>query len=319
MKRATPLVSICIGTYNQENYIGQCLDSVLGQMDHALIEIIVGDDLSQDSTREIINEYSKNFPDLVFPVFNSQNLGASENYRRIMKRARGKYIAQLDGDDYWLPGKLKQQTELLEAQPTFSAALSNALVIDHSGKPMGFFTSNRRQSFGLDYLLSKGNFLCASTILYRAEYRDTIQPTMGDFIDYLALIRLAKLGVLGFIDTPLAVYRWNSPLSMRKSLNDVVANGYWMALLEGLRVGASIAAFHSVTSRFFARIVVHALVSGQPSSIVHWWKKMSRESSMSLTFTLICGCMRAPLTIPHVLIRKIRTRAFYGNNSFYPR
>ena len=109
-----PLVSVVIITYNQENFIRQTIDSALMQETDFEYEIIIGDDCSTDQTGEICAEYQKRFPDKIRFItadVNVRNLGG--NLTRVINRARGKYIAPLEGDDYWTdPLKLQIQVEV---------------------------------------------------------------------------------------------------------------------------------------------------------------------------------------------------------------
>ena len=120
-----PLVSICCITYNHAQFIRKCLDGFLMQETNFPIEILIHDDCSTDGTTEIIREYEAKYPDLIFPLYEEENQyqqgKAAEidfyNYRR----ARGKYIAYCEGDDYWTdPQKLQKQVDFMEANPEYS-------------------------------------------------------------------------------------------------------------------------------------------------------------------------------------------------------
>ena len=103
-----PLVSVCIITYNQESYIRQAIESVLMQKVNFPWEIIIADDCSKDKTREIILEYKDRFPDLIKPLFQKRNVGGGKNFTDLINAATGKYVAYLEGDDYWTDdGKLQ--------------------------------------------------------------------------------------------------------------------------------------------------------------------------------------------------------------------
>lgn len=121
----TPLVSICCITYNHAQFIRKCLDGFLMQQTDFPIEILIHDDCSTDGTTEIIREYEAKYPDLIFPLYEEENQyqqgKAAEidlyNYRR----ARGKYIAYCEGDDYWTDLlKLQKQVDFMEANPEYS-------------------------------------------------------------------------------------------------------------------------------------------------------------------------------------------------------
>lgn len=109
------LVSICCTAYNVERYIKEAIDSFLMQTTTFRFEIIIGEDLSTDNTRNIVREYSLKYPDLIQMVISDNNVGVIKNYNRIIDKARGRYIAICDGDDYFNdPKKLQKQVEFLE-------------------------------------------------------------------------------------------------------------------------------------------------------------------------------------------------------------
>lgn len=120
-----PLVSICCLTYNHVQYVAACLDGFLSQKTTFGIEILVHDDASTDGTTDIIKDYAEKYPEIIFPLYEEENQyskyhGAMDiifNY----SRARGKYIAYCEGDDYWTdPLKLQKQVDFLESHPEYS-------------------------------------------------------------------------------------------------------------------------------------------------------------------------------------------------------
>ncbi len=129
MMQETPLVSICCITYNHEPYIRKCLDGFLMQKVDFPIEIIIGEDCSTDKTRQICEEYAKRHPHLINLLPSEHNLGCLDNEYRVMKTARGKYIAFCEGDDYWTePTKLQRQVDFLESHPEYTVCFHNRLV-----------------------------------------------------------------------------------------------------------------------------------------------------------------------------------------------
>lgn len=122
----TPLVSIIIVTYNQEQTIARAIDSVLNQKCNFNYEIIIGDDFSTDKTREICIEYANRFSNIIKLYLNSSNKGVLNNYIDCFLKCSGKYIADCAGDDYWItPNKLQQQVEILEQDKSLSAVHTN--------------------------------------------------------------------------------------------------------------------------------------------------------------------------------------------------
>lgn len=115
MEKSQPLVSVICTSYNYAAYIEQALDSFLQQETSFPFEIIVVDDCSTDQSMDIINRYKAEYPDL-FRVFeNTTNQGITKTWLAICQKAKGKYIARCDADDYWIdPHKLQKQVDLLE-------------------------------------------------------------------------------------------------------------------------------------------------------------------------------------------------------------
>lgn len=113
-----PKVSVIVLTYNQEETIGETLDSILEQEAPFPYEIVVSDDCSYDSTARICRDYADFYPDRIRFRQTPRNLGLVENYYDTLKLCRGEYIADCAGDDRWTdPMKLFKQAELLDRHP----------------------------------------------------------------------------------------------------------------------------------------------------------------------------------------------------------
>lgn len=111
---AEPLVSVCIPTYNQAQYLGQCIHSVLEQT-HAHVEVVVQDDCSSDATEEVVQAFRAR--GRVSYERNARNLGPYPTMNRAAARARGTYLKFLCSDDWLLPQCLERAVEMLEANP----------------------------------------------------------------------------------------------------------------------------------------------------------------------------------------------------------
>lgn len=113
-----PQISIICNTYNQEKYIAEALESFLMQRVNVPFEILVHDDASTDGTADVIRKYEKKYPDIIKPIYQTQNqwnLDVSVTASIQIPRAKGKYIAFCEGDDYWTdPDKLQIQYDYME-------------------------------------------------------------------------------------------------------------------------------------------------------------------------------------------------------------
>ena len=126
-----PLVSILCDTFNHEKYISQALDGFIMQQTSFPFEIIVHDDASTDNTAQIIREYELKYPDLFVPIYQTENQFSKPEVNIwtdiTFPKARGKYIALCEGDDYWTdPLKLQKQVDFLEENPEYGMVHTDA-------------------------------------------------------------------------------------------------------------------------------------------------------------------------------------------------
>lgn len=118
-------VSVIILVYNQEATIAHTIDSVIAQNTDFPIEIIIGDDASTDSTRNVCQNYADRYPHIIRLMPPSANKGVVRNYYDCLLSAHGEYIADCSGDDYWLdPGFLQRMADILDSNPAISLAHS---------------------------------------------------------------------------------------------------------------------------------------------------------------------------------------------------
>lgn len=121
-------------TYNHAPFIRQCLDGFLMQKTSFSIEILLHDDASTDGTSEIVREYAAKYPEVLFPIYEVENQ-YSKHHQNIdlynYSRARGKYIAYCEGDDYWTDSlKLQKQVDFMEAHLDYSVCFHNFIAYD---------------------------------------------------------------------------------------------------------------------------------------------------------------------------------------------
>ena len=118
VENITPFVSIWMLTYNQEKFIEQCVESVMNQQANFEYKLFIGEDVSTDNTREICKRLKKKFPNKIELFLNDRNLGVNLNAKKVLEEtfnSNAKYIALLEGDDYWTdPYKLQKQVDFLE-------------------------------------------------------------------------------------------------------------------------------------------------------------------------------------------------------------
>ena len=136
----TPLVSIQCTVYNHEPYLRQCLDGFVMQQTNFPFEAIVHDDASTDGSAAIIREYAEKYPDIIKPIYETENQCSKHDgsLNRIMNEAMhpaSKYVALCEGDDYWTdPNKLQKQVDVLEKHPDCTIALCKVNTVSKSGE-----------------------------------------------------------------------------------------------------------------------------------------------------------------------------------------
>jgi glycosyltransferase involved in cell wall biosynthesis len=270
-----PLVSVCIATYHQEAYIHDCIASVLQQGPDITLEILVGDDGSGTATADIVRALATQSSVPIRYFRHVRNLGPAANYQFLIAKAQGEFIAHLDGDDYWLPGKLRLQLGWLRANPDSPACYTNAMVVTEAGELIGGFSTTVHGHVDLQGLLSKGNFLNFSSMLYRAEFASLILALPAPFIDYRIHLVFAQSGLLGVLDAALVVYRRGTPHSMTSKTPEIVLGLYFDAVRFGTQdplVPASL--MRQALRHFWKGIVLEAMVKGRPVWAAQWGGKI---------------------------------------------
>lgn len=132
------LLSVCMITYNHERYVRHAIESVLMQETDFEIEIIVGDDCSTDHTIDIIHKIQKEYVGKIQLVEREQNIGMTLNSYDVRSRARGKYIAFLEGDDFWIKNDyLQSAVDFLETHKEAFSIARRMAVVNEREHPLG--------------------------------------------------------------------------------------------------------------------------------------------------------------------------------------
>jgi glycosyltransferase involved in cell wall biosynthesis len=210
--QTAPLVSVVVHTYNHRLYIDQCIESILAQRRDFPIEIVISDDCSPDGTGKTIDEYQARHPELFVRVDPERNVGAAANFTRVWTPCRGKYLAMLDGDDWWnSPDKLATQVAFMEANPEYTFSAHTVRVVQMPDcreiKTQPLLQYRRPRSTVQD-LIAGGSFNACSLMFKRGIVTDIpdwmYKLSLGD---WPLQILHALHGPVGFIDQPLSTYR----------------------------------------------------------------------------------------------------------------
>lgn len=129
-----PIVTILMPTYNHERYIPQAIESVLAQKTNYPYELLIHDDCSTDSTLAIAQNYTTKHPDKIKIFTEEENQGLLKSYKRLIEQSKGKYLAILESDDYWLDkNKLQIQIDFLESNSDYGIVAGDIISIDENG------------------------------------------------------------------------------------------------------------------------------------------------------------------------------------------
>lgn len=207
-------IDILMATYNGEKYLKQQIDSILEQS-YTDFRLLISDDQSTDSTRDILNEYvAKDSRVVVF--LQNKNLGVVRNFEYLMQKVENEYFMFSDQDDIWQKDKIKKSIELIEKDNldlvyTDLEVVNEDLEAIHKSywKLKGFEKKIRRyNNFESLYL---NNFITGSTMLVKSKWLDKILPLphKSAYIlhDYWTALIVSKFGKMAYIEEPQVKYR----------------------------------------------------------------------------------------------------------------
>ena len=204
-KREQPVVSVIMPAYGCAGTIERAIRSVLKQQ--VPLELIVIDDCSPDELNKVIDQYRSD-PVLRY-VRNSKNLGASGSRNKGISLAKGKYVAFLDADDWWAPGKLKRQLALLEEKKGVLCSTGRQLMKpdgSDSGRYIGV-----PETITYRMLLHQNVINCSSVVMRTDVAREFPMCHEDSHEDYITWLKVLKKYETAYgIDEPLLMYRLSS-------------------------------------------------------------------------------------------------------------
>lgn len=207
-----PLVSVCTITYNHARFVEQAIKSVLAQECTFDIEYVIGDDCSTDGTRAIIEKYHQLYPQIIKPLYTDKNMGAKANAQRSLLSCKGKYIASMEGDDYWIDNrKLQKQFDFMEAHPDFAMCFTMANVEEWDGVKydVSFEPPEKDVLNMADIIKSEKNLMPTATIFFK----NILPNPLPDFFknamsgDIAIHLIMAANGKIKYLPYTTAVYR----------------------------------------------------------------------------------------------------------------
>lgn len=217
-KENKPKISVAVITYNQQDTIAQTLDSILMQKGNFDLELVIGEDCSNDGTFAICQQYAAQYPDVVKLLSGPKNLGITANYFRTLQACTGEYIGDIAGDDYYC------DDHALEKQVLYLQQHSQVGVLGANG--YRFYVKQNRKELGENNLVTKVD---AKEFFFSPNYKGGViiqgggvmfRRSLLKYIDFDEIIR-RKLPVEDYpiqaiwsqhtkfwrLDDPIVVYR----------------------------------------------------------------------------------------------------------------
>ena len=209
---AGDLVSVVIATYNMGQYLPQAVQSVLSQS-YPHLEVQIVDDGSTDDTAQILRQWQG---DARVRVHTQQNAGQARAKNQGVALSRGRFVAFLDADDIWLPGKLALQMPLFRGRPEIGVVYSDYECMDGEGRPLSKGVTPMRRGWVAGPLLVE-NFVCYSSGVVRRECLErngSFDESLGMGIDYDLWLRLSASYQFDFVPAATVRYRvWAGQMS----------------------------------------------------------------------------------------------------------
>lgn len=245
----SPLVSVMVTSYNQRDDLIRAVESVLNQT-YDNIQIVIADDCSkQDDSREVIQQYLKEYPEKVKAVFQSENVGISRNKVAGFRACDGAYITYLDGDDFYYPEKIAREVEVIQGNPAAKVVYSNFAFVREDGAVRKIWNRKKRNVpegmiFGEVYSRSFPNNtiyrceLIEKNLFQKIGYYD---ESLAAYEDWDARIRYSKTAEVcysdyvgsSYVDAPESVSRSeDKKVLVREAMNQVIKKN--LSLLEDL-------------------------------------------------------------------------------------
>lgn len=190
-------ISIVCVTYNHRQFIERTLFGFLRQKFDLTVEILIFDDCSTDGTSEILQSYASEYPNLIslhIQPYNKFSKGEAEPHL-FFERARGRYIAYCEGDDFWLSElKLATQFSYLEKNPHVTLTYGRAMFIDGYGALIPTFSSRTNYLDHEGKNLETGVNIFTLTAMFRNQF--TVIDVKGKNV-YLDIILWSQCGEFG--------------------------------------------------------------------------------------------------------------------------
>ena len=284
-------LSIICNTYNHEKYISKCIDGFLKQKTDFNYEILIHDDASTDKTASIIRSYAQKYPNLIKPIYqktNQYSKGVKISLTFQYPRAKGKYLAICEGDDFWIDeNKLQKQVDILEKNDNIDICAHSALVFI-KGKIVSKISPAKEECILSieDVIIGGGGFVATNSLVYRKSLDDSI-PNFRKFLsmDYTIQIHGSLRGGMYFIPEFMSGYNYLIPGSWTLSNNSMSKR---IALNE--RINKMLQILNEETGNIYDECIKYRVLKNEFELLlsigpfIKLWDKKYKQIKSRLTF-----------------------------------
>lgn len=217
------MVSICCLVYNHEKYLRECLENLVRQKTNFKFEVLIHDDASTDASPEIIREYEKKYPDIIKPIYQRENQYSKSvkiSFEYQYPRAKGKYLAFCEGDDFWCDeNKLQIQFDMMEQNPEHSLCVHPSYLVNPNGERIGIIEMGGEsriisiQNFLEEKYFSNNKCFQTSSFFVKKECIDRLLEIKPNFFmnasvgDFPLVLFLATEGDIYYYNHVMSCYR----------------------------------------------------------------------------------------------------------------
>jgi glycosyltransferase involved in cell wall biosynthesis len=283
-------VSVLLATYNHEKWIAQAIDSVLLQKTNFDYEVVIMEDCSTDSTRDIVTDFQNRYPDRIRLILSEKNKYDNTNFVTAWQTSPSQYVAILDGDDYWAsPHKLQKQVDFLDTHAECAVCFHNVTILyeDKSREPWDHAHPKPKEFSTLEDLLERNIIPGPSPMLRKGLFGEF--PTWFNtqrFADWALYILNAQHGKIGYIDELMAVYRVHSRgvwsgLSGTRKLKEIV--GFYESMNANLNFRYD-EIVHTTIARVRLPLAVQGIDEVRDQIKSRQWKRAMRGALVLLRY-----------------------------------
>lgn len=227
IKSNKPLVSVVLSAYNHEDYITQCVESIVNQTyGWENIELMVIDDCSPDNTGKVLKELSDKY-NFKFTQ-NTQNKGLVKNRNHLIKQTSGKYLCGCGSDDYWHPERIQKQVAFMEENEHYEMCYGR-VYLDKNGE-ISTYSRNYKSGKIFKELLTMEYHIPAPTYMFRKGVFDKVglYDESLRIEDWYMNLKISKNHEIGFLDDYLSYYRIHETNVSRNI--DMIFDNQWEIL-----------------------------------------------------------------------------------------